>query len=330
MKLLPIKSVMKIDRAWIPLPKFLPFETFPHRFLKKLTLIISNLLRNLGAIFGIIGARKIGKSINGNVLLRLNKSYPLGNKGFVLELPRDRTIYNHVKRYGFWEINESTFLALGLKTAENKSDSKIAFLDIGANTGLVTLQVINHSNSESDFFLFEPIPKHVGAIRHNLGSMPNVQINEFALSNLNGSAFIYTDNYNKGNSSLFKAVVPEGKHIKTLIELIDADEWCKSNLKRYTGFVVKSDTQGMDALILSRISEKIWNAVECAIIEVWALPEINSLSVVNLLDKFQDFSYVSWDPFSGQLVSIEEIRDFWLSKNGNSRNLYLSKVAPVI
>ena len=321
---------MKIDRAWIPLPRLLPIKTFPHRFLKKFTLIIINLLRNLGAISGIIGARKVGNSMNGNVLLRLNKSYPLGNKGLVLELPRDRTIYNHVKRYGCWEINESIFLSLGLKAAENKSDSKIAFLDIGANTGLVTLQVINHLNSESDFFLFEPIPKHVDAIRHNLGKMPNVQINEFALSNLNGSAFIYTDNYNKGNSSLFKAVVSEGKHVKTLTHLVDADEWCKSNLKSYTGFVVKSDTQGMDSLILSRIPEKIWSAVECAVIEVWALPEINSLSVVNLLDRFQDFSYASWDPFSGQLVSTEQIRDFWLSKNGDSRNLYLSKVAPVI
>jgi FkbM family methyltransferase len=321
---------MKIDRAWIPLPKFLPIDTFPHRFVKKFTLIINNLLRNLGALLGIIGARKVGNSINGNVLLRLNKSYPLGKKGLVLELPRDRTIYNRVKRYGSWEINESIFLALGLKAVEDKSDSKIAFLDIGANTGLVTLQVLNHSNSNSDFFLFEPIPKHVDAIKHNLGKMPNIQINEFALSNLNGSAIIYTDTYNKGNSSLFKALVPEGKHVKTLINLVDADEWCKSNLKKYTGFVLKSDTQGMDSLILSRIPEKIWKAVECAIIEVWALPEIDSLSVVNLLDRFQDFGFVSWDSYSGQSVSIEEVRDFWLNKNGDSRNLYLSKVAPVI
>ena len=321
---------MIIDRAWIPLPKILPIKTFPHRLLRKFTLIINNLMRNLGAISGIIGARKVGNSMNGNVLLRLNKSYPLGKKGLVLELPRDRTIYNRVKRYGCWEFNESTFLAQGLKTAENKSDSKIAFLDIGANTGLVTLQVINYSNSESDFFLFEPIPKHVDAIKYNLGKMPNVQINEFALSNLNGSAFIYTDNYNKGNSSLIKAVVPDRKYVKTLINLVDADEWCKSNLKEYTGFVIKSDTQGMDSLILSRIPEEIWKAVECAIIEVWALPDINSLTVMNLLYRFQDFSYASWDPFSGQLVSMEEIRDFWLNKNGESRNLYLSKAAPVI
>jgi FkbM family methyltransferase len=320
---------MKIDRAWIPIPKFLPIKTFPYRFLKKFTLIINNLLRNLGAISGIIGAKKVGISTNGNILLKLNRSYPLGEKGLVLELPRDRTIFNRVKRYGCWEINESIFLAQGLRAAENKTDSKIAFLDIGANTGLVTLQVMNHSNSESDFFLFEPIPKHVDAIKYNVGKIPNVQINEFALSNLNGSAFIYTDTYNKGNSSLFKAVVPEGEYVATLIHLVDTDEWCKRNLEKYTGFVLKSDTQGMDPLILSRIPEKIWNAVQCAIIEVWALPDIDSLSVVNLLERLQGFSYASWDLFSGQLVSIDEIRDFWLSKNSESRNLYLSKVPPV-
>ncbi len=50
-----------------------------------------------------------------NARLKLNKNYALGNKGFVVELPRDKMIYTYIKNRGSWELEESEFLASGLK-----------------------------------------------------------------------------------------------------------------------------------------------------------------------------------------------------------------------
>ena len=84
------------------------------------------------------GSRIVGATFNGNTLLQLNKKYALGDKGTVLELPRDSVIFESVQKRGVWELDKSKFLAHGLKRACRNTD-KVALLDIGANTGLVTL-----------------------------------------------------------------------------------------------------------------------------------------------------------------------------------------------
>ena len=333
---------------WIPITSPTPFKTFPKRLIRKWRNILANILsptqrisrtlnQNAKVFTSAIairirsrfrGARIVGVSQNGNTILRLNKNYALGRKGTDLELPQDLVIFESVKRRGDWELEESEFLAIALRKVGKITSSKAALLDIGANTGLVTLQAMNLSKKSIEAFLFEPIPRHVAAIEHNLRSLKNIHVNEFALSNQNGKSEIFTQTTNHGNTSLLKSVVPSDELIRTSIKLVDTSEYCDNFLKGFDEYVIKCDTQGLDALILSRIPNRIWQSTEAAIIEVWALPEILEQDVTDLLAMCQDFKFASWHPKSQERLSLKEISEFWLGKSGTHRNLFLSKSLP--
>jgi FkbM family methyltransferase len=287
-------------RIWIPLPTPRPFRSFPQRLIRKWLHISKNIGTHIGVRLGFFGARVVGVTPSGNTLLRLNKDYALGRKGTVLELPRDRVIYEYIKNRGFWELEESEFLARGLKRACRQPNTKTVLLDIGANAGLVTLQAMNLSNTTNEVFLFEPVPGHSSAIKHNLKKLSHIQINEFALSDKNGNAYIFTEVDNRGNTSLLNSVVPEIGRISTQIQLVETIEYCKEFLSNFEKYVIKCDTQGMDALILSRFPDVIWKNCECAVIEVWALPEVSKEHVEGLLAMCQRFEYVSWYPNAGK------------------------------
>lgn len=83
----------------------------------------------------------------------------------------------------------------------------------------------------------------------------------------------------------------------------------------------------MDALILSRIPMKIWQTVESAVIEVWALPEVEEIDVHNLLAMWKDFNFISWSSnlTEGGDITLSDVEKFWLSKSRLERNLFLSK-----
>ena len=314
-------------RYLILVPNPLPIKTFPKRLIIKWRRIARIIVDPIGTRLGFYGARVLGVTPAGNTLLQLNKDYALGCKGTVLELPKDQIIYKSVKNKGSWELEVSKFLARSLKKAFEKPYTKIALLDIGANTGLVTLQAMNLSNTANEVFLFEPLPKHTSAIRYNLKNFLNIHILEFALSGINGKAEIFTEATNHGNTSLFKSVVPKIGVISTWVESVDATEYCEKFLNNFNSFVIKCDAQGMDALILSRFPEWIWKNCVFACIEVWALNEITINDVDGLLFKFKEFDQVSWRPnaLGEREIELSEVREFWLSKSGSFRNLFLSK-----
>ncbi len=314
-------------RYLILAPNPFPIKTFPKRLIIKWRYIARIIVDPIGTRLGFYGARVLGVTPTGNTLLQLNKDYALGCKGTTLELPKDQVIYKCIKNKGSWDLEGSKFLARGLKKACENPHTKTALLDIGANTGLVTLQAMNLSNTTNEVFLFEPLLKHTSAVRYNLKNFSNIHILEFALSDINGKAEIFTQATNHGNTSLFKSVVPKIDMITTQVELVDATEYCEKFLNNFHSFVIKCDTQGMDALTLSRFPEWIWKNCVCAYIEVWALNEISKKDVDGLLFKLKEFDQVSWGPnaIGEREVELSEVREFWLSKSGSFRNLFLSK-----
>ena len=289
--------------------------------------LISEVVTPLLIKFGVIGAKTVGITINGNMLLQLNKDSALGSKGTILEIPRDKVIFEFVRRKGLWELEESQFIAQALKSAHRRSNSsKIALIDIGANTGLVTLQALNLAKTKTEVFLFEPIPRHISAIKRNLGHFSNIHLNEFALSYKNGQSQIFTESTNHGNSSLLNSVVPKNRMISNTIKIVQTEKFFARNLNKFASYVIKCDTQGMDALILSRIPRSIWKKCESAVVEIWSIKEIRSADVDKLLDMWKDFQFFNWHPdFTGGNIKLDEIKEFWLKKSGKARNLFLSK-----
>ena len=310
-----------------PCIKPTPIKTFPQRLFKQWGKIIERVVVSIKLKLGIGGAKMLGNTPQGNSILKLNKDYALGYKGSLIELPRDKTMYKYVKNHGSWELEVCKFLAKGLRTACLQLNSKVALLDIGANSGLVSLQTMNLSNTTNEVFLFEPIPRHIWAIKNNLKNLSNLHINEFALSDKNEKAEIFSDPNNFGNSSYLSSAFENIDYVSTSSALVETTEYCKKFLNNFNSYVIKCDTQGMDALILSRFPEHIWQKCQSAVIEVWALPDVKKTDVQSLLSMCQGFDNVSWGPYSGKAEKLEfnEVIEFWINKSGATRSLFLSK-----
>jgi FkbM family methyltransferase len=284
-------------------------------------------LRVLGQKLRLTGSRQTGFLHDDITTLVLNKSYPLGIKGTVIHLPKDKMIYEFIKLRGKWEFAESEFLANELKRlCFGRNKERVALVDIGANTGLVTLQAMNLSKTQNDCILIEPVRSHAAAIRSNFSnSLFNFQVKEFALSDRNGTTEIYKQKSNRGNSSLIEEVVPISEVIKETVQTCDSQEFFGHEMNFYDSIVLKCDTQGYDAKILSRIPSSVWDKVDSAVIEVWALPIIDASHVKELLDKLSDFSHIGWNSEEITKLPLKDVSDFWLSKTFQSRNLFLRR-----
>jgi len=147
-------AIVRLIRK-IPLARLYPFRTFIPRSWQKFLLFYGNGV-------GLSGATLVGNSSTGNSILKLRFRSALGVKGTEIELPKDGAIYEHVRKSGSWETNSSYFLSKTLKKLENKTlSTKIAFVDLGANSGLVTLQTLRYSQTRNVVLIVEPLPNHV-------------------------------------------------------------------------------------------------------------------------------------------------------------------------
>jgi len=311
-------------KKWIPFTSILPLNTFLIR-LKKKNLYILQLIYS---IIGLSGARIIGALPNGCFQVRLNKSSILGEKGTILNLPKDNVIFQNVRTYGHWEKHECEFISRALQTAHLSTQSKVALLDIGANVGLVTLGAMNLSKTATDIHLFEPTPIHIFALKHNLKNLKisgDIFVNEHGLSNKSETIKLYRDLGNSGHSSVFNKAVNVQNREEIEVRLESANQYFESNLLNYDSFIVKSDIQGLDAQVLSNFPIEFWKKVKAAVIEVWAFTEVKNEDVEDLITKLDGFQNLSWDPYFRIKPTITEIKKYWLSRNNQQRNLYISK-----
>lgn len=289
---------------------------------------------------GIGGAKHIGFAENGNEILKLNCTTPLGSKGKLLEIPLDNVISRSIRISGTWALDTCLFLAQQLnelalfqknivKTKKEVIDHEIVFLDIGANTGMVTLQVKSLASANYKVIMVEPLQAHVEAIKfniQNLTSSMSLSIFPFALGKENGNSSIFTEKRNFGNTSLIRSVVPEKELVESLVKVVSTKEFCEKHLNSHDSYVIKSDLQGYDALVLARIPKNIWDQTFAVVVEIWALPEIEAKDVRTCLNHWQKFKKVNW---TGKLddpnLEFDEIANFWLSGSHGFRDLYLWK-----
>jgi FkbM family methyltransferase len=266
----------------------------------------------------ILGARHIGNDEFENGLLILNRSSLLGNKGELVTTPLDHTIFKFVAEHGEWEPEESRFLANLLKASgcDGEDENRLAFIDIGANSGLVTKQVVRLCGSKCSLVLVEPIPNHVRAIRANLIELQQsnqIRIVEAALDEVTGERKIQIQVSNRGNSSFLSSAMPNSKVKELTVKVLAVQEFFDEFLKGFEKFVIKSDTQGFDSKILSLLPADVWSKCEGAVIEVWALPEIELKYVEKLMCTWGHFSEFNWAADGSAPTNLREIRSFWLS-----------------
>ena len=301
-----------------------PLKTFHLRIYKKWKFLINY---RLLPFLHLKGARKFDELQNGNVLISLNAASSLGPKGTVLEVPKDKIIYQELRHRGEWEKEVSNFLSSCIKDLK-KEARNITLLDLGANIGLISLQVINDLEFNIQLIAVEPLPQHISALERNLKSISRtneVIILPVALGLESKMEYIHKQNTNSGNTSLIARVVPNDQVSKVRIQMLDTEEFASKYLASDTNFVIKSDLQGFDAKVLARLGKEIWEKTYAASVEVWALTEIEKQDVSNLLENWKYFNKICWSSSFSKIVTLEEIREFWLSGTNTHRNVYLKK-----
>ena len=316
---------LKILKPYLPFVMIFPLASFPNRLLQKWRWMIKWFLFPK---LRISGARITENTVNTNSRLVLNKSHTLGEKNVVIEVPKDKVIFEHVKRLGHWEMEVCLFLSNGLREISTREKKIGTLVDLGANSGLISLQVGRMVNSKAAMVLVEPILMHVEAINFNLSILRekcDIRIFPIALGRRNERLDIYSDVDNFGNTSLSIDAMPDNNYLSQKIDVVDARDWAVANLDESEFFVIKSDLQGHDALVLSRIPERIWEKTERAVVEIWASKEIDVNDVSGCIRMWGMHKRLSWD-WAGKLTCTpEEVRTFWLSQDNTQRNLYISR-----
>ena len=87
-------------KVLIPLTNPFPVKTFHSRLLKKWNFMICLASKHWSTKIGLVGAKYIGNTVNGNTLLKLNRNYALGDKGFTVQLPKDKAIFEYIRFQG--------------------------------------------------------------------------------------------------------------------------------------------------------------------------------------------------------------------------------------
>lgn len=307
-----------------------PLHTFPVRFYQKIRALIHNEIKDLlthiyyliRAVLGIKAARLFATLESGSEHLELIRISPLGKKGDLVQVPKDKVIHDYVIKRGKWEFDESEFLAEIL----NAQPPDAFLLDIGANSGLITRQMLQLLTAPRRVFMVEPIPLHLESIKFNIQSFTEkhaITICPFGLGKEDGTFPIYTEKDNQGNSSFMAEAVPTVGAKRTDVPVKNTEDFTKEFLPNAGAIVIKSDLQGLDATVLAAIPEEIWRRTAGAVVEVWAHEKIEESDIQTLRNLWREFDEISWSDDRSKFIRLNEALDFWLSKDLGQRNLYL-------
>lgn len=196
----------------------------------------------------------------------LNCDGPLGECGDVLLIPSDRVMMPYVAANAVWHPAAIDFTIERLATGE-----RYAVLDIGANIGLFSRQLLQRSSLVEVCCCVEPDPSNFRALSFNLAKYRQARLYNVALGSVDGEAAFYRDLENFGNYSLNPDAMRDRPHQEIRVEAVAAERWLREALPTAIPIVWKSDTQGSDEAIISETPWDVWNRVRCAIVELWRI-----------------------------------------------------------
>lgn len=181
-----------------------------------------------------------------------------------------------------WQPEETKFTEWVLS-----SSNPITLIDVGANMGLFTRQVLTRLRTIDYSFVYEPHPGNFDLLSFNLTPFEKIERVNAALSDKDGKLELFLDPENCGNYSLTKAAMP-AKFSTTTVEIRDAFRESQRWLARSNLVFYKSDTQGFDELIATQLDMLFWESVVGGIMELWQIdkPAYDAAKLEEILDSF--------------------------------------------
>ena len=160
-----------------------------------------------------------------------------------------------------------------------KSDISYNFIDIGANTGLLTRCLLNNLSNIRSCFLVEPDPDNLFCIKNNLQNFKNVNILNYALDLSDGEKKLFIDQNNRGNLSLNYEMMTLKEDKLSFMNSEDNYINVKTkNIKNYfsdirnvNNNIIKIDVQGYDEVIFQEIPKDVLIKTDVLFIEITPL-----------------------------------------------------------
>jgi FkbM family methyltransferase len=206
---------------------------------------------------------------------------PLKNGNAAVKI--DHTISVALQRE-CWQIEELEFT----KRVCIGSDP-ITLVDIGANVGLFSRQVLIAIPAVATVFAYEPEPRNFEFMAHNLAPFgTKVKAARAAISNCAGTVEFYLDPTNSANNSIAINAMPSVFYRKITVEARDAAIESSAWMNAGARIFYKSDTEGFDELIAIAVGANVWPHIFAGLIEIWNIhkPPFDRAAFAGVLDRF--------------------------------------------
>lgn len=239
-------------------------------------------------------------------LLELLHDTPLGAAGDRLMVPEDEVILPAVLANGAWMAEHTAFVGAHLPP-----EGQCALVDIGANCGLFTRQVLRALPRFDRVVCAEADADNHAALCRNLAQVPGLamRLDQVALGEADGEMTLYRDAGNCGNYSLHPDAMRGRAYGTARVTVAAAGAWLEQALPGDQPIVWKSDTQGHDEVIVAAAPWPVWRRVQVAIVEVWRIDKGRTLPV-GFLERVADMPHRM---LGGKAVSAAAVAEYLAS-----------------
>jgi FkbM family methyltransferase len=203
--------------------------------------------------------------------IRLPERSPLYSRdgGQVVELPLDDVIAPFVLDHGQWQTEELEFIAA------HPPPTPSVLIDVGANVGLITRQLMHRLPQIRAAACFEPHPGNFRLLERNLAHLPHCYPVQAAVGERAGDLCFYEEPGNAGNYSLNPDAMRGREYRTSVVKCVPATEAqllapLPEELRHHP-VVWKSDTQGFDELIVTSLPDTFWSRVAVGVMELWRI-----------------------------------------------------------
>ena len=246
---------------------------------------------------------------------------------------KNEKIYVTNDSYQTWYIlNDKNFHREFVQKINDLTDknTNYNFIDIGANTGLLSKSLLKNLDNISSIFAVEPNQDNFFCLKNNLNMYKNVQVFKFALDLKDGEKKLFLDKNNKGNLSFnYEMMTLKEDKLNFMnspedYELVD----CKSvknffnEIKNDKKNIIKIDIQGYDEIIFQELPDDILKNTEILIIEITPL-KTKKLNFDIFNSKLKMFS--KYTNFKGDIISLDQINKSVRMTTGESIDLIFLK-----
>jgi len=154
---------------------------------------------------------------------------------------------------GEWEDKLKESIVKNVKTIIEHLNDGDTFVDIGANTGLLTQLVIDGMKSDGkqlkNVVMFEPIEMYYNECVNKFGDKSNFIIENLALSDDDTDKTIYASQENFGYNKIYKQGMEVQPHDEYIIKCKTFSNWVLDSKIHKINFI-KIDAEGHDVEII--------------------------------------------------------------------------------